>query len=153
MSVMKRSTIAAALLLGSLGAATVWSAEQPRYKSPDPDISHVEFGGVWTEGKHSGQYRAVVRTDCAGDDCYDELFVERLEPVGSKRILVGAKRVAQIGARKQILNMDFVQVRSGENFLEVEHREGADRSNDRWTLCLALDGPNRYASYDGRCRR
>src|SRR5688500_7962467 len=148
---MKRASVAAALglvalLLGSLGAATVWSAEQPRYRSPDPDISHVEFGGVWTEGKHSGQYRAVVRTDCSGDDCYDELFVEQLEPVGSKRVVVGAKRVAQIGARKQILNMDFVQVRSGENFLEVEHREGADRSNDRWTLCLALDGHNRYTT-------
>lgn len=149
----RKLLVGSAILLGSIGAATAWSATQPRYRSPDPDISHVEFGGVWAEGKHSGQYRAVVRTDCTGDDCYDELFVERMQPVGTKRVVLGAKRIEQIGARKQILRTDFVSVRSGENFLEVEHREGADRSNDRWTTCLRLDGPEPYSSYDGRCRR
>jgi hypothetical protein len=151
---MKRShVVVGTVMVGLLGSAVAFSAQQLRYRSPDPDISHVEFGGVWTEGKHSGQYRAVVRTDCTGDDCYDQLYVERLEPVGSKRTVLGAKQIAQIGARKQILSVDFVQVRSGENFLEVQHREGADRSNDRWTLCLKLDGPEPYTSYDGRCRR
>jgi hypothetical protein len=150
---MKLSLLAIpAIAVGLLGSASVWSAEPARYRSPDPDISRVEYGGVWTEGRHSGGYRAVVRTDCASDDCYDDLFVEWLEPVGSKRVLVGAKKVAQIGARKQILKVEFVGNNQG-NYLEVEQRTGADRTNDRWTVCLFLDGPNKYDSFDGRCRR
>jgi hypothetical protein len=150
---MKLSLLAIpAIAVGLLGSASVWSAEPARYRSPDPDISRVEYGGVWSEGKHSGGYRAVVRTDCTGDDCYDELFVEWLQPVNSKRVLVGSKRVAQIGPRKQIVNVEFVGIR-GENHLEVEHRTGADRTSDRWMVCLSLDGPNRYDVVDGRCRR
>jgi hypothetical protein len=149
---MKHSLIAASMVcLGLIGVANGRSAES-RYRSPDPDISRVQFGGVWTDGKRSGQYRAVVRTDCTSDDCYDNLFVEWLQPVGSKRVLVGSKKVDQIGDRKQILSVEFVQNRTG-NHLEVEHRTGADRTSDRWIICLDLDGPNKYEKLDGRCRR
>jgi hypothetical protein len=150
---MKLSIVLAvsAIIVGSFGAALGGSAEQARYRSPDPDISRVQFGGVWSEGKRSGQVRAVVRTRCS-DDCYDDLFVEWLEPVGTRRVLVGTKRVEQIGGRHQITRLEFLDAR-GENHLEVEHRTGGETSSDRWTICLALDGPNRYASTDGRCRR
>ena len=62
---------------------------------------------MWKEGPRSGQYRAVVRTNCTGD-CFDELFIEWLGPAGAKRAVVAAKRVDQLGALKQILNLEFV---------------------------------------------
>jgi hypothetical protein len=149
--VMKRILVVSAILVGSIVPARGGSAEAPRYRSPDSDITRVQLGGVWKEGARSGQYRAVVRTNCV-NDCYDELFIEWLGPAGGKREVVAAKRVDQVGAQKQILDLQFV-ARRGENHLEVAQRKGGDENGDRWTLCLALDGPSKYASADGTCRR
>jgi hypothetical protein len=149
---MKRTLIAVAtFIVGSLGQPSGWSAPQPTYRSPDSDITRVQLGGVWKDGSRSGQYRAVVRTNCV-NDCYDELFIEWLGPAGGKRAVVAAKRVEQVGALKQILDLQFVATR-GENHLEVSHRKGGEETSDRWTICLALEGPSKYASADGTCRR
>jgi hypothetical protein len=148
---MKRTLIVSAILVGSIVPASGGSAEAPRYRSPDSDITRVQLGGVWKEGARSGQYRAVVRTNCASE-CYDELFVEWLGPAGAKRAVLAAKKVDQVGAQKQILNVEFV-ARKGENHLEVSHRKGGDDTSDHWTICLALEGPSKYASADGTCRR
>jgi len=150
--VMKRILIVSAILVGSFIPASGGSAEAPRYRSPDSDITRIQLSGVWKEGARSGQYRAVVRTSCA-NECYDELFIEWLGPAGAKRSVVAAKRVDQLGALKRIVDMEFVAHR-GENQLEVSHRPGGDEnSDDHWTICLALDGPSKYASADGTCRR
>ncbi|HXU81800.1 MAG TPA: hypothetical protein VN914_10415, partial [Polyangia bacterium] len=86
---MKRSLLAVSvIILGSFTQANGTSS----YKSPDSDITRVQLGGVWKEGARSGQYRAVVRTNCA-NDCYDELFVEWLGPAGAKRAVLAAKKV------------------------------------------------------------
>jgi hypothetical protein len=148
---MMRLLLVSAIFVGSIIPARGGSAEVPHYKSPDSDITRVQLGGVWKEGPRSGQYRAVVRTDCAAD-CYDELFIEWLGPAGAKRSVVAAKRVDQIGPAKQILGVEFVSGH-GENHLEVWHRKGGDETTDRWTICLALEGPSKYASADGTCRR
>jgi hypothetical protein len=52
-----------------------------------------------------------VRTNCV-NDCYDELFVEWLGPAGAKRAVVAAKKVDQVGAQKQILDLEFVARRA-----------------------------------------
>jgi hypothetical protein len=148
---MKRTLIVSAILVGSIVPASGGSAEAPRYHSPDSDITRVQLGGVWKEGARSGQYRAVVRTNCV-NDCYDELFIEWLGPAGAKRAVVAAKRVDQVGGQKQILDLQFVAGK-GENHLEVSHRKAGDESVDQWTICLELDGPSKYASADGTCRR
>ena len=150
--VMKRTLIVSAILVGSFLPASGGSAEAPRYKSPDSDITRVQLGGVWKEGTRSGQYRAVVRTNCV-NDCFDELFVEWLGPAGAKRAIVATKRVDQLGAQKRIVNLEFVEKR-GENHLEVQHRKGGDEdTTDHWTICLALEGPSKLQSADGTCRR
>jgi hypothetical protein len=149
---MRRSLLAVSVIL--LGSLTASGSSLPpaKYKSPDSDITRVQLGGVWKEGARSGQYRAVVRTNCASE-CFDELFIEWLGPAGAKREVIAAKRVDQVGAQKRILSLEFV-ARKGENHLEVQHRKGGDEdTTDHWTICLALEGPSKYESADGTCRR
>src|SRR5262245_27511574 len=131
---MKRTLVAVSvIILGSLAQASGTSS----YRSPDSDITRIQLGGVWTEDGRSGQYRAVVRTNCV-DECFDELFVEWLGPAGAKRSVIAAKRVSQVGALKRIVGLEFVS-RRGENHLEVSHRKAGDESVDQWTICLDLD--------------
>jgi hypothetical protein len=139
--------------LGGAGAR----ADDDSYRPVDADVTRVETGCRWKDGERSGRYRAVVRTRCSPEHCYDDLFLEWLEDrrgasdtFRPTTTLAAKKRVEEVGGVANVSNLRFLP--SGRQpQLEVE--QSSIDVDKPWTICLALAAPGKYAMKKGRCRR
>jgi len=137
------------LWLVLLGDPASGAPEDRPYKPLDPQIARVESGGSWKDGERYGGYRAVVRTRCSPEHCYDDLFVEwMLHGVGRTQAIV-TKRVAEVGGVTKVTDVRF-HLSKRETLLEVRHQ--TDGGEDKWTFCLTLGRPGAIQSRDGACR-
>ncbi len=148
------------LLIAMLAAIGLSSssthADERRYGPIDSEIRRVETGGQWKDRDRSGRYRAVVRTHCSREHCYDDLFIEWLEfswpaddTAGPSSKVTATKRIAEVGGLTNVSRLLF-RVSAAETRLEVEH--SSIDVEDKWILCLALGTPGKYTSRNGRCR-
>jgi hypothetical protein len=116
-------------------------------KAIDPEVTHVESGGAWRTGRSSGQYRAVVRTRCSPEHCYDTLSIDWITEGSTPRV-IATKKVEEVGDLTSVLEVKLVPSKSGTR-LQVAHElaDGAERS----TKCLDLGKPGKYSLKNGPC--
>jgi hypothetical protein len=132
------------------------SQDRRVYQPVDTAVTRIDSGGSWAERGRRGRYRAVVQARCSPESCHDDLYVEWIETTaGAKGASPGAKLAAtrhidEVGGLTNISQLHYVQLRSGTH-LEVTH--ASLDSQESWTLCLKLGGPERYTSQQGRCAR
>lgn len=154
---MKTRLSIVALIVGLPG---LWAhrgrASDAPYAPIDPQVTRLHAGGRWEHTGRSGQYRAIVRTRCSPEHCYDDLFIEWLarsesaETAGPRYDVAATRRIAQVGGLTKVSNLRIAPSRK-ETRLEVEHFSADEPT--RWTICLTLGAPGNYTSVDGRCPR
>lgn len=129
-------------------------ADDRPYAPLDSEIRRVESGGTWQVGDRRGRYRAVVRTRCSSEHCYDDLFLEWVEHLVDEEAhafqskVVSVKRVDEVGGLTNVSSLRFV-LSPRATRLEVQHSFDGDES---WTFCLDLGAPGMFTVRPGTCR-